>query len=149
MYSEKFLNEIALYIQEELKGEPKRHIQIRESVMKRFHLSKTAAGFILKRLSRRKNFLILAFYYNLSSQSILYLPDDAERARKLFKETRDSIPFEIKFFNKGLHKYLLKEIRKIKISNTELPFDLLADVVKWKLKINVYTAKRLLKEIEN
>lgn len=146
--NEKLLNKIALYVQEKLKGKPQIYREIREDVMKQFNLTKVKAGIMLNWLARRKNFLSLTFGYRLTKQSILYLPDDIIEAKKMFQTIRDSIPFNIRYFNKNLHQTLIKEIRKIKIWNPELPPKVLIDVIKWKLKIHEDTAERLLKELE-
>lgn len=146
---EKLLNEIALFIQKLLRKHAMRYIDVREAVMKNFSLSKIKAGNIIRILGRRRNFLFLTFGYEMVSQSILYLPERGSEARKMFREIRDSIPKHIRYANRRLHNYLLSEVRKIKLQNPELSADLLAEIVRWKLKVGKYLARKLIGELEN
>jgi len=148
MINEKLANEVALFVQDLLKEKPMKYSEVREVVCKKYGLSKTKAGNILHTLNRRGNFLSLAFSYEHLANGILYLPKHSAEARQLFREIRESIPLEIRWANKELHRYLLSETRKIKIENPELPADLLAQVIKWKLKINENVARKLIGELE-
>ena len=146
--NEKILNEIAFFVQDLLKDKPMKYSEVREEVCKKFNLSKVKAGNILHTLNRRSNFLSLTFKFESLYNGVLYLPDYSSEARQLFRTIRNGIPQKIRWVNRRLHDHLLSEARKIKLQNPELPADLLAQVLGWKLKINKTVAKRLIGELQ-
>lgn len=149
MTSEKLLNKIALFVQDLIKDKPMKYNEVRDKVMNEFNLSKMKTGNALGLLDKRGNFLSLKFAYKSLFNGILYLPDNSNEARKMFREIRETIPSYIRYANRKLRLQLLSETRKIKLKNQELPIDLLVDVLVWKLKISKWLAKSLIGELES